>query len=337
VTVVTVLACIGLLIMGAVTTYALQQRNEAQAQREEAERRRVQADGLVDFMLTDLRERLNSVGRIDILRSAAEQAMTSYSRGAEAGPLPAESQGRLARLLLAMAANDFDAGNKRQAMASVAQAYRTTARQLADAPLNADRIYDHAQSEYWMGYGWLVFRDNTRTTEHWQRYRSLAGRLATVEPNTQRSLKELAFADGNLCNLALMTGRDGIVRCQIALASQRRLASTYPQNREIQITLMNRLSVMADATDRSSDGAGGGDYRSEQLAIGRRLIAGEPDNWQYREYLVRALVSAADADTHSNVARSAQYRDEARTLIGTMLRHDPQNRTWIVLNELLEQ
>ncbi len=48
---------------------ALRQRNVARVAQAEAEAARNDAEGLVEFMLTDLRTRLDAVGRLDVLDS----------------------------------------------------------------------------------------------------------------------------------------------------------------------------------------------------------------------------------------------------------------------------
>src|SRR5687768_326803 len=66
VTAVTAGAAVLVLIMGLLLVAALRAQNEAERQRVEAERQRSGAEGLVEYMLTDLREKLRGVGRLDI-------------------------------------------------------------------------------------------------------------------------------------------------------------------------------------------------------------------------------------------------------------------------------
>ena len=51
--------------MGLLAYATLLARNEAQQQRAEAIRARDDAEGLIEFMLTDLRQKLDAVGRLD--------------------------------------------------------------------------------------------------------------------------------------------------------------------------------------------------------------------------------------------------------------------------------
>ena len=69
---VTVIALLGVVVTGALALIALQARNDAQTQRAEAE-------GLIEFMLTDLREKLEPVGRLDVLDAVGKKAIDYYA------------------------------------------------------------------------------------------------------------------------------------------------------------------------------------------------------------------------------------------------------------------
>src|SRR5581483_2920524 len=67
-----VLLAIGLAVVGWL---ALQARRA----RDEAETRRKQAEGLIAFMLDDLRPKLQTVGRLDILDAVGDRALAYFA------------------------------------------------------------------------------------------------------------------------------------------------------------------------------------------------------------------------------------------------------------------
>src|SRR4051812_42232519 len=76
VTVVTIGAVVAMLIMAALAILALKARREAESERNEAE-------GLATFMLTDLRDRLRGVGRLDVMRAVNARALDYHNRQLE--------------------------------------------------------------------------------------------------------------------------------------------------------------------------------------------------------------------------------------------------------------
>ena len=81
---ITALAAVGMLIMGAMTTFAL-------AARAEAERQRASAEDLVDFMLTEMREGLKGAGSLPVQTKVNRRALTYY-RGQDWRTLPGSSR-----------------------------------------------------------------------------------------------------------------------------------------------------------------------------------------------------------------------------------------------------
>ena len=67
-------------------------------QAREVERQRVQAEGLIEFMLGDLREKLTPVGRLDVLDSVGARALGYYEQQ-DSARLDGDSLGRRARAL----------------------------------------------------------------------------------------------------------------------------------------------------------------------------------------------------------------------------------------------
>ena len=70
----------GMTVTSGLAVAAVVARDEARDQRNEAEHQRVEADGLIEFMLTDLRKKLEPVGRLDVLDTVGRRALVYYAR-----------------------------------------------------------------------------------------------------------------------------------------------------------------------------------------------------------------------------------------------------------------
>ena len=104
VTAITVGALAAMLVMGVMTTVALQARNEAA-------RQRVEAEGLVEYMLTDLREKLEGVGKIEIMEGVNRRAMQYYQKQGNLSILAPDSLLQRSRIIEAMGEDDEKRGN----------------------------------------------------------------------------------------------------------------------------------------------------------------------------------------------------------------------------------
>ena len=65
-------------ILAGALIVALIQYNQAVSERERAEKARDDAEGLIDFMVFDLREKLTPIGKIDLLESVCQQVNAYY-------------------------------------------------------------------------------------------------------------------------------------------------------------------------------------------------------------------------------------------------------------------
>ena len=101
-------------------------------------------------MLTDLRKRLDAVGRLDILDSVGQRALAYYG-AQDTARLDPDALGRRARSQLLVGEIDNSRGDLVSALAAYEAAAATTGEQLRRAPDNPQRMFDHSQSVFWVG------------------------------------------------------------------------------------------------------------------------------------------------------------------------------------------
>jgi tetratricopeptide (TPR) repeat protein len=190
VTAVTVAALAAMLVMAVMTALALNARREAQHQRAEAE-------GLVEFMLTDLRDRLKTVGRLDVLAVVNRRALVYYSGQRNLRDLPEDSVGRRARVLHAMGEDDLTSGAYRYALERFGEAHAATATIVSRHPSDPAAIFAHGQSEYWLGYAHQLEGDWGSAQRRYERYSDAARKLMKIDPDNPDYMLEMAWAASN--------------------------------------------------------------------------------------------------------------------------------------------
>lgn len=319
--------------MGVLTAFALDARREA-------ERQRAEAEALVEFMLTDLRDRLEGVGRLDVLTTVNRRALAYYAHQ-DLARLPPDSLERRARLLHAMGEDDEKRGDLARALAQFQEARRTTAALLADRPGDPARIYAHAQSEYWVGL--VAYRrgrmDAAKTS--WESYRRLAEQLTRTAPENPDWRRELGYAEGNLCTLALkppLHVRAALDHCAAALKAVDAAAARSPADPELQLDLANRHAWLADAYGFNGRYDEALEERRRQEQVLHRLLAADPENMRIREAWVTLQRGFAKLELLAGRPEQSRRRlTDARATLSAMIAHDPENHRWRDLRDKVDR
>lgn len=282
VTFVTLAAVFLVLAMAGLTVLAVRARGEAEA-------RRAQAEGLVEFMLTDLRGRLKEVGRLDVLREANERALAYYGEQ-DLATLPPDVLARRARAIMTIGEDAMEAKDTSRARAAFTQAHRITQALIARQPDQYDVVFAHAQSEFYLGLLSLNAGDLAATEPHFEAYATLAQRLSALKPADPRSAEEVSYSKGNLCSLRLAQHRAMVAAklCREALAAAESLARREPQSEQRWRDVANRQGWAADALIEVQDFDAAIQIRRQQVALLERLLRRDPQNARNRRMLIWA-------------------------------------------------
>lgn len=289
----------------------------------EAHGQRVQAEGLIEFMLGDLRAKLQPVGRLDALDAVGSRALAYYAAQSE-GRLDAESLGRRSRALHLIGEIAESRGKLDEAIRVFGQAERSTAALLARAPQEGQRIFDHAQSVYWVGYiAWRQGRLQEAEAD-FSRYEILAQQLIAQDPAKPAWQAELAYAQQNLGSVLLGAGRFAEARAKLLLAQAqlKRLVGTQPE-------LGNNLGWVARTDERLGHLGQAIAGLQAQIALLKAPQPGADKDKPARRDLAVSLSELARLE----LARgSPQWASEsaaaALAIMDDLSRADPANTAW---------
>ncbi len=318
-------ALVALLAMIGMTIFAIQSRNEALYQQAEAE-------GLVEYMLTDLRTALRGVGRLDVMTGVNERAMDYYEKHGDLSDMQAESLERRARILHAMGEDDENRGDLDKARAKFTEAHRVTAVLLERDPDNLDRIFGHAQSEYWLGYIGYLKADWGQAEKYWQGYKRQADKLVAQSSENAKWLREAGYAEGNLCTLALHRNDrpdDATETCRAALEKMLLVSELTGNGQAIMADVANRHGWLADALLASNQFENGISHRHDQEALLASLSLADPDNLDLSDKWLRAQMSLArDLCALQETSKAGEFALAARDKSDSLTAKDPANKKW---------
>lgn len=334
VTAVTLATAIVLIAMTGMTIYAFQQRNEARYQQ-------AQAEGLVEYMLTDLRQKLKGVGRLDVMADVNERAIDYYDERGDLSALPAESLERRARILHAMGADDEVRGDLDLALIKFTQAHKVTKALLDREPDNDDRIFAHSQSEYWIGYIAYVKEDWPKTAHHWQNYQKFAQDLIDSDAANPKWFQEMGYAEGNLCTLQLTdygTTEQAERHCRKAMQAVRKAYDLDPLNDNILQALINRHGWLADVNVSKGD--------ADEAWRLRKVQAGLVDQYSGRvgtdnrlaiELELRVLIPLIKLAKERADTDAADLEQKALKKLAVLEGTDEKNTVWKIYKKMLYQ
>jgi hypothetical protein len=322
---VTLVAFVALLAMAVLLFLAINARRES-------ERRRGEAEGLVEFMLTDLRTKLKGVGRVDVLATVNRRALDYYAHEPSLEALPADSLERRARVLHAMGEDEETRGDYAAAERRFGEAGRTTATLLARAPDDPDRIFAQSQSEFWFGSVAYTRHQIVQARAAFGRYKALADRLVKRDPNNASWVKEAGFADGSVCTAALEPPADvraALRACLAALAHMERAARLRGDG-SVDFDLVNRHMWLAGIYAKLGDRRDEASHLAAQERLLNPLIRQDPRNLDYQDMWLVLQMSLARHEAELGKVNDARNRlTYALARSTTMVRFDARNALWI--------
>lgn len=186
---------LALALTGALALMAVRGRDAAREERAQAER-------LISFMLGDLRGRLETVGRLDLMDAVALQTLRYYERQ-DSTSFGADSLAQRAQALRLLGELRMTRGDLPAAQRAFAEAAATTGELVTRAPGDGQRLFDHAQSEFWLGN--VAFeRGNLAEAEtHFRAYAQASQQLVALDPERADWRAELGHGRVNLGAVAM--------------------------------------------------------------------------------------------------------------------------------------
>lgn len=307
-------------VMAFVTAYAIRQRDEARTARGEAEE-------LVEFMLSDLSDKLEPVGKLDIIEDVGGKVLDYYD-GQDLKSLDAEALSRRARGLMQLGNVDQRRGDLNAALSAFQAAFESTEENLRRAPNDPNRIFDHAQSVFYVGNIAVVRGDFDVGAARFEEYFEMAQNLVRFDEKNPKWRLEVSYAATNLGAIKYNRGEyaKSIPFFTESAEARRVLASEAPGDRAVAFAYASALSWLAYAQLATGDFPAAISVLEKQLAVYREFDDGAVDyeSMEKRITAERRVAQAQIALGELDAAEAALAR--AAALGDLLLAREPENQ-----------
>lgn len=320
----------GMTVTSGLAITAVLARDEAREQRNDAQHQRAEADGLVEFMLTDLRKKLEPVGRLDVMDTVGRRALTYYA-AQDPAKLDPDALGRRSRALQLVAEVRNLRGDSEGALAAFRQAAATTGELLARHPDDGQRIFDHSQSVYWVGAIAWQRGDIQTGRQYFGEYLKQAQKLVRLDPHNDAWAAELGFANANLGTLELDDKQPAKSLSYFDKAEEvfAGIRSRAKDKRDPSYYLAQEIAGKADARRALLDLPGALEDRRRESAVYQSLLLADPNDSKAKEGLAVAQYRSAQLQLELGLgAQAASTAGQSFDGIRRLLVQDPSNHLW---------
>ena len=306
------------------------ERARAVAAQAEAEKRRAQLEEFVEFMLGDMRKKLEPVGKLDILDDVGKRALT-YVRSLDPDKMNVAELTRSAKAMNQLGDVRQTQGKSGEAMDLFLESRRLIDTAVQREPRNAAALFVQGNTHYYIGNGLRLQGKPDAALQHMRAYMKAGDTLATIDPANKEYLLERAFGHAGVALILQTNGdlRGALEHYKVSLAVKERLAAASPADAEAHAELARAYSKVAVVLYQLGDLRGALSRFDREDAVYRDLLERDRNNteWAYRLATAMAYRARLLHATGDIAPAVALWKDELE-IERTLAKRDPTNVSW---------
>lgn len=300
------------------------------AARDLAERRRVEAEGLMGYMLGDFADKLRPLGQLDLLDSVSSKALhyLGAPQDKDPGRVALTQRAQALQVIGEVRRAHGDASGAAEALGS-ANAILLQLR--AGSPADTGVLKNLGVNAYWLGQLSKDRGDLLKAGAAWQQYRQFSDELHRLEPDRVDWWVEQSYARNNLGSLAV--ARDdpaaAVREFQQSIALKRRALEKTPDSPMLLAELADSYSWLGSAHESLGKLDEAGLLYAQEMQIVARLRQLAPHDALWIEREARALQHRASNLLARGLDEQAldDYR-AARQQFSRITVQDRKNLNW---------
>jgi len=296
--------------------------------RNEAQLRQAQAESLLNFMLGDLRHKLEPIGKLDLLDAVGDQALGYFAVLGDRGS-PKEVLAR-AMALRQIGEVRFNQGHLEPALAAFAQSREISEQLHAQVPADNDSLFELGQAEFWVGYVAWQRNDLDAAAQALERYMQHSRELQARAPEHPEYRRELGYAYSNLGSIARERGQASVAldyfnQNQTIL---RDLLARDPGDVGLQFDLSESLSWIGSSLLDLGRLHEGEQAFQETYDLLARLHAADPNPRFSSRYSEGGRLLGLTRLSQGALADASRLAAASTAINRELVAHDPANADW---------
>lgn len=297
--------------------------------RNQADNRRQHAEELVDYMVVDLKQKLDEVGRLDILQGVGGE-VSKYLETLDPREETEESLAQKAKVWRQLGEVGMSQSKLDEAMSAFVASREVTRELLRRNPRDAERIFEMSQAEFWVGYVHLEQGEFDASRAALEAYLDYSNRLAELDPQNPEWIMEQSYAHSNIAALINRAESDEVERAleEISASAEhnRRALELDPENEGYLSEYGEVLAWQADTQLLLCDLGGALKARQENLRIAAEALEGSPANASMRSRYAYSLGGLANVATQVGLTEVAlESLRESANILGQLYAADESN------------
>nr|WP_154367791.1 winged helix-turn-helix domain-containing protein [Duganella alba] len=302
----------------------------ARSAQTQAEAHRAEAENLMGYMLGEFADQLKPLGKLDLLDSISNRALTYLSDKSKVDDSDAALAQRVRSLQL-ISEVKISRGDPVGAKTALFAARDILQRQLKAKPADIALVKSAGENAFWLGQIHFDRKEWQAAEQYFNEYRLHSDKLAAIAPGDPDSWIEQSYAHNSLGSLALQRGdvEKAATEFERSVQLKSRAAAQRPSDNVLAAGLADSVSWLASAKLQLGQLQQADLLYARELSIFQALHDVNHDDKRGMKLLASAWLHQAQIkQVMGDVATSAAYVAKAEELLEGLVRQDPSNRSW---------
>jgi tRNA A-37 threonylcarbamoyl transferase component Bud32/tetratricopeptide (TPR) repeat protein len=311
-------------------TAAVAAEKVAVAERAEARRRRAQAENLIEFMIGDLRSKLDAVGRLDILDDVGTRVL-AYVDDLDVSTLSPGELARNAKAVNQLGEVRVGQGKSPEALALFRRSLILTNEAVRREPRNPEALLVRGETHYWIANGLRLQSNYAEALQHMRAYMKDGDTLASIDPTNDKYQLERAYGHSGVGFILEAMGelKAASAQYKVSLDVKQLIADRNPADDKARGELARAFNKVGVNLCNQGDLHGCVGYLRREIDVYRLLMTREQPRpeWQQRfaaglGLLARSLAMVGEDDA------ALQLQREELKIEQRLATSDPENVEW---------